>query len=445
MYRLIRGKPIEQIDFKLVRATSGKYRNKMTCDNIFCFDTETTSDFVDDNGNVFVFDYDNPDKCKQALKHSVVYLWQFSIDDTVYIGRELSDFCDLLFLLKQYVPDRVLKFVYVHNLAFDFCFLQNVIKFDNVFARTARHPMSATSNYYGIEFKCSYVLTSLRLETWGESLNLPVKKQVGLLDYRKLRTPLTPLTADEVKYAVADLGVMYHGLKKYREKYGAMWKIPLTHTGEMRVACKEVMKHEIYYCRNTTQLAPQTLEEYVKQAHAFIGGTVLCNWLYKMRTIHNIKCYDITSSYPWVLVNNLYPQSRFLTVPKKRYKQYMNNPDYLYLIHFKAYNIESNFNCHFISKAKALSIKGAVSDNGRVVSCDEVELILTSVDYEIFIQCYTYDKLDIYEMKVSKAGYLNNTFRRFVLSLYKDKTTLKGVIGREEEYQSKKALVNSCY
>lgn len=107
--------------------------------------------------------------------------------------------------------------------------------------------------------------------------------------------------------------------------------------------------------------------------------------------------------------------------------------------------IESNYNCHFISRAKALKLSNCVADNGRVVSSDSITLILTSVDYEIFLKAYSYESIEIHEMKVSKAGYLNDKFRRFVISLYKDKTTLKNVAGKEEEYQSKKGLVNSCY
>ena len=446
MYQLIRGKPLKDIDFTVIRATSGKYRNKLVCDNIFTFDTETTSDFLTEDNKPFLFDYDNPEPANESRKHSLVWLWQFGIDDNRYIGRELSDFCDLLFELKQYINTHVIKFVYVHNLAFDFCFLQNIIKFDNVFARRSRHPMSATSNYYGVEFKCSYTLCGLRLETWAESLNMPVRKLVGSLDYHKtLRTPLTPIEQQELDYAIADLDVMYHGLMKYRDKYGAMWKIPLTHTGEMRIACMEEMSEEKYYCKQVTALMPQTLDEYVAQAHAFIGGTVLCNWLYKRRTIKNVRAFDIISSYPWVLVNNLYPQSVFMKVPKSKREYYFNNPKYLYLIHFTATNIESNYNCHFISRAKAISLSNCVSDNGRVVSSDSIELILTSVDYEIFLKAYSYDEIDIKDMRVSKAGYLCDTFRRFIISLYKDKTTLKNVEGKEEEYQSKKALVNAGY
>lgn len=448
MYQLIRGKPISEINFTCERGTSGKYKNKLVCNNIFTFDTETTSDYVDENGNVIMFDYDNPDKCKNALKHSVCYLWQFGIDeDTRYIGRELTDFSMLLFELMQYISVNAIKIIYVHNLSFDANFIQNIIKFDNVFARTPRHPMSIFSNYYGIEFKCSYVLTGLKLETWANSLNLPVKKKVGLLDYRVLRTPLTPLDKDTIDYAIADLDVMYYGLLKFRTKYGAMWKIPLTHTGEMRYACENVMEDEKYYCYDMTKLLPQTLDEYIKQAHAFIGGTVLCNWLYKRRTIHNVECWDIASSYPFVILNNLYPSTVFQKVPRGREREYMQKKEYLYLIHFTAYNIESRFNCHFLSRNKAISLSNCLADNGRIVSADKVEAILTSVDFEIFEKCYKHDldKFEIHEMKVSRGKPLNNTFRRFVVDLYKNKTTLKGVPDKEELYQNSKSLVNACY
>jgi hypothetical protein len=92
-----------------------------------------------------------------------------------------------------------------------------------------------------------------------------------------------------------------------------------------------------------------------------------------------------------------------------------------------------------------LKIKNVVADNGRVVSADEIEYILTSVDYELFLKCYHFEDLEIKSFRFSRAGYLNNEFRRFIISLYKDKTMLKGVSGHEEEYQNKKALINSCY
>ena len=443
MYQLIRGKPLDKINFEYVRATAGKYRNKLVCQNIFTFDTETTSDFVDENG-VFLFDYDNPKRAQDSIKHSVTYLWQFGIDeDTRFIGRELTEFVDLLHDLQFYIHDCARIICYIHNLSFDFVGLTNVLTFDNVFARKSRHPMSAYCKRFKIEFKCSYVLSGLKLSTWAKSMSMPVQKLT--MDYKQLRTPLTPLTQQEIDYSIADLDVIYYGIKAYKERYGGMHLIPLTHTGEMRNACEKVMKNENFYCERVTKLMPRTIEEYVEQAHAFVGGIVLCNWLYKDRVINDVMCWDIASSYPYVLIACKYPMSIFFKCPKGQEHKYMYNDDYVYIVRFTAENVESNFNCHFLSRSKALKMKNVVSDNGRIVSADFIEYILVSTDYEIFLRAYKFDNLQIKSFKFSRAGYLNNEFRKFIISLYKDKTTLKGVAGREEEYQNKKALINSGY
>ena len=448
MYQLVRGKPIEEIEFTMIKARSGKYKNRMVYDNIFTFDTETTSDYLDENGCPFMFDYDNPKLAQDSQKHSLCYLWQFGIDeDTRYIGRELTDFVDLLYKLKQYTSDRAIKICFIHNLSFDFNFLINILHFDDVFARTPRHPMCATCREYNIEFRCSFILTGLKLETWAESLKLPVRKKVGLLDYRVMRTPLTPLSKDNLDYAIADLDCMYFGLKKFRDAYGGIAYIPLTHTGEMRYECEKVMEKQTYYCEKVTKLLPQSIEEYNAQSHAFIGGTVLCNWLFKNRVIRDVDQWDIASSYPWVLISCLYPSTPFVKVPKSKYKKYMYNREYVYLVDFTVTNFTSNYNCHFMSKSKAISIKGCEVDNGRIIKASEGRFILTSVDFEIFIRAYKFKQKDlkINEFKISHARPLNDNFRRFIIDLYKDKTTLKNVEGKEDVYQSKKALINSGY
>ena len=442
MYELVRGKPIEQIQFEIVTAESGRKRHKLMCEDIFMFDTETTSALVDENGNVFPFDYDNPQRAKECRKHSLCYMWQFGInEDTRYIGRELYDFVLLLKKLHKYCP--YFKSIWVHNLAFDFCFLQNVFEFTDVFARKPRHPMRASVKKYNAVFKCSYVLMNLGLESWAKSLDLPVKKHVGQLDYKKIRTPKTPLKPDEIDYGLADLDVMYYGLLKLKKEYGALYKVPMTHTGKARVAAVEIMKDEKYYCEKVTRLLPQNLHDYVMQAHAFLGGSVFCNWLYKNRTIKNVSAWDIASSYPWVVVACKYPQGILYKCPKGQEHKYINNDKYLYIIQFRVYDFESKYNCHFMSKSKALAIDNVKSDNGRLYRGKMAEFVLTSVDYELFIKLYSYSKIDIIDFRFCRAGYLSDTFRRFILQLYKDKTTLKNVDNMKDIYQNKKETINS--
>ena len=381
MYTVYQGLPIEEIKFNIVRANSTKYRNQYICDDIMCFDTEATNGFIINN-KVVPFNYDNPKPFKDCEKHSLVYFWSFAINDNIYIGRELYDFVYLIHDLHRCCP--FYKIIYIHNLSYDFNFLINIFKFDSVFARKSRHPLVADINKYKLEFRCSYLLTNLSLENWGDAYNLSIKKKVGSLDYSQIRTPITPMTNEEIEYGVYDVLTMVAGLKYYKEQYQHIYNIPLTHTGKMRRECEAVMAKETFYNRKITDLIPKTLREYKEQCDAFIGGTVLCNWMYKDRLIKDLEAWDIASSYPFVLVTGLYPMSKFYTAGAD-YEKYMYNPNYLYLVKFKATNVESNYNCHFLSKSKANSTVKPQVDNGRIIKADEIVYTLTSVDYELFL------------------------------------------------------------
>ena len=441
-YEIYQGVPISEIKFDIIKATSGKYRYKFVSDDIMCFDTEVTNGYIID-GKVVNFDYDNPEPYANCEKHSLVYFWTFAINDNVYIGRELSDFKILMKDLNFYCPYE--KIIYVHNLSYDFCFLINIFDFDSVFARKSRHPLTADLYRYHTTFRCSYFLTNLSLENWGKAYNLNVTKKVGSLDYSKIRTPLTEMSQEEIDYGAYDVLTQVEGLKYYKNKYEHIYNIPLTHTGKMRRECEEVMKTEISYNRRISTLVPRTLSEYKEQCDAFIGGTVLCNWLYKDRTIYNLEAWDIASSYPFVLITGLYPMTPFFTVTKN-YERYMYNEKYLYLVTFTAEDIESNYNCHFLSKSKALETQGCEVDNGRIIRAEKVKFTLTSVDYELFLKCYEIKgELTIEKFKFCRAGRLSKKFRKYILELYANKTVYKGVEGMEEIYMNLKEYINSAY
>jgi len=440
-YTVYQGLPINKIDFNVVRAAGSKYRNKFVCDDIMCFDTEATNGFIINN-KVVPFNYDNPKPFKECEKHSLVYFWSFAINDNIFIGRELYDFLDLIKELHQYCP--FYKIIYIHNLSYDFNFLLNILKFDSVFARKSRHPLVANVNKFNIEFRCSYLLTNLSLESWGDAYNLSIKKKVGSLDYTKIRTPLTEMTSEEIEYGVYDVLTMVKGLTYYKENYKNVYNIPLTHTGKMRRECESIMSKETFYNQRITDLIPKSLVVYKEQCDAFIGGTVLCNWIYKDRVIKDLEAWDIASSYPFVLITQLFPMSKFYTA-EDDYEKYMYNDKYLYLVKFRAKNVESNFNCHFLSKSKANSTIKAQIDNGRLIKADEIVYTLTSIDYEMFLKCYTSESIEIISFKWCKAGYLNDNFRKFILKLYADKTTLKGIEEMHSIYMNKKEYINSAY
>lgn len=165
-------------------------------DTIFCLDIEVSSFWIDEKNNIIEYDNTLTDdfynKCK---KGSCVYIWQFSIEDTIYYGREFNDLYTFIQTVRNDMTFNNRKHnmtIYVHNLAYEFAFLRNLpFNWVNVFARTLRKPMKAVTDNH-IEFKCSYMLTNLSLESWGKQLG--IEKKIGQLDYTKLNTPLSKLS-----------------------------------------------------------------------------------------------------------------------------------------------------------------------------------------------------------------------------------------------------------
>lgn len=431
---------LPHINYEVVMGKTGKYKGKAVSDTIFNFDIEDTSYYLDFNGNPVMFDYDNPEIYASYRKGSLCYHWQFSINDIVFRGRELSDFKRFVIKLHACCPAR--KIVYVHYLSHEFQFLLNIFKFDDVFARNSHKPLTAYIEKYNIEFRCSYMLTRLSLNTWSQKL--PIKKMVGDLDYNKMRTPLTPLTDKELQYCDNDVLVMYHGIKQFKEKYGHIYSIPLTQTGEVRREVKRRLSTNIFWLQKCVSLLPTTLEDFKDELRAFIGGSVIANSLYKNTTVGNVLMFDIASSYPWVMVSEKYPLSPFKKVTGN-YEKYLQDPFYAYLIEFKVYNVEAITNCKFLSKSKVRNAKNCECDNGRIIRSTEFEVTLTNIDYELFNKCYKYDKIEIHFMKVSSTNYLPDEFRKYVLELYNNKTTLKDVKGQEELYMQSKQYVNSLF
>lgn len=174
--------------------TTTKYSN-----SILTFDIEVSSAWLE-NGKVIGYRKgESADYWNNLQPLALPYIWQFSCDGVVYYGRELWDFEQVL----KDIPSDLQCIIWVHNLSYEFQFLRNFLDWDSVFARSAHKPIKCVpSKYKNIEFRCTYFLTRLSLETWGKQLG--VHKAVGNLDYDILRTPFTKLTDTELFYCEQD-------------------------------------------------------------------------------------------------------------------------------------------------------------------------------------------------------------------------------------------------
>lgn len=172
-------------------------------------------------------------------------------------------------------------------------------------------------------------------------------------------------------------------------------------------------------------------------------GYTHANWFYTGRVIKNVKSYDFTSSYPYVMLSEKYPSSKFDKINIKSLNELMKS--FCYIIKIKFYNIQSKYLNDILSMSKCLDIKGGIFDNGRVQKADFVEFVGTEVDIKLFCEFYKFSKYEILESYYSNKSYLPEKFYNFILNKYVEKTKLKGVQDREIEYALAKNQFNSLY
>lgn len=408
----------------------------VTSDSLMCFDIEVSSYWIKD-GIVYEYDATKTDIFyNECEKGSVVYIWQFSIDDTIYYGRDFKEFDDFLNCIIENSKGKL--YCYVHNLSYEFCFCQNLSgTISNVFARQIRKPMKFIYNDV-VEFRCSYQLTHLSLDSWGKQIG--VHKKTGYLDYHKLRTPLTPLTDKELEYCEYDIKVMIAGLRKYIDTYGKISKIPLTQTGEVRAVVKNMYKHKKSYHNYVTRLLPKNVNEYKVYKSVFGGGDTHANILHVGVTYFNVASYDETSAYPSMMIRKKFPVTPFTKTLTREF----DFDKYCYIFCLQLTDVKPVNTLSYLAKSRCSIVNGGVYDNGRIRSAKEIILYCTELDYIGIHNHYNFEE-KIINVRRANKGYLDTDYIKYILSLFKDKTTLKGVKGYEDLYLQQKARLNSLY
>lgn len=417
----------------------GKEHVKEYCHDIFTFDIETTSGYIE-NGKVIPYTAGKPSEYWNELPHTALcYIWQFSVNGVVYYGRELRDFLKLL----DDLPKANL-IIWVHNLSFEFHFLANILTWVEAFARSPHKPMKAKCKEFPkIEFRCSYFLTRLSLESWGKTLN--IQKKSGYLDYNGLRTPLTPLTDKELEYCEYDCLVLEAGIKKYIEQYGSQFDIPLTQTGTVRRVVKDKLTSDPYYVKAIKKLIPKDADEYKRLQRIFSGGYTHANRLYAGKLVkEHIEHYDFASSYPTVMISEKFPCSKWVYLPYKEIPDEKMFNDYAYIFELRFTNIQSTSFNTYIQASKCTG-SGMIYDNGRVISADDLTIMITEQDYITIRNNYTWDNMEVLRQYRSYKDYLPYELLKYILTLYEQKTSLKGVEGMEDIYLQAKQYINSLF
>lgn len=408
------------------------------------------------------FDIETTSHLYNGEKTAFMYLWGFGIgeDNEIVTGRTWAEFITLCETLQErYNLHNERRLIcYVHNLAYEFQFMRKYFEWVEVFAVDERKPISALCTY-GIEFRDSYILSGYSLANTAKNLTKhTIEKLTGDLDYSLIHHHETPLTEKEITYCEYDVKIVLYYINEQIAQYGSIDLIPKTNTGRVRKYVKDCCyyktvtgekgtKAKYLKYRKVMEDLTLTSEAYTMLKRAFMGGFTHSSLNHTGKVLTNVSSIDFTSSYPSVMLSEKFPMSRFKKTKitsLKTLKEYCKK--YAVIFDVKFINLTPKISHeNYISESKCYNLVGAVINNGRIFSANELCTTLTNIDFHIMTQCYEWEKILISNVQYAHQNYLPKPIIESVLKLYQDKTELKDVAGYEVEYLLSKGMLNSIY
>lgn len=409
---------------------SGKH--KMYQRHPMTFDIETSKIPTDDEGHY----------------QSFMYIWQVCIEGNVVFGRrweELQEFMQkVVDGYKLSENERVV--VYVHNLSFEFQFIQDYFKFTDVFAMASRSILTAKTAH--LEFRCSYKLSNMSLAKFIENTpNTLHYKGVDDLDYATVRTPDTPLNEVELGYCFNDVKGLYECVMELL-KEDNIATIPLTSTGYVRRDCRKAMNKN----KNNRKMflrSRLTLLQYKLLRECFRGGNTAGDRYLTNLILKNVGSYDLSSSYPFQMIAREYPLGKwnYGVIPDiKTLEEYNRKYCTIARYTFKNINLRDEKPIPYIPQSKCLALgDDREIYNGRILHADCLTISMTNIDFDIVKEQYVYDEIAVEEFHYSRKGLLPKELRDTIMYYFEKKSKLKGDEEHYYEYMKSKNKLNSIY
>lgn len=392
--------------------------------------------------------------------NAFMYQWQFCIDDKVIMGRTWDEFLQLLTNLQKGLGLSHAHYfvIYVHNLPFEFQFFRNFLRVTNVFAIERRKVVKCIVND-AFEFRCSYKLTNMSLDKFvGSTPGALYKKKknedgTSDLDYKKIRTPSTSLTNEELAYCYNDVRGLREGIKYLlQSEKDTLASIPMTSTGYVR---REFRAASNKNNRNHYKFKELALNpfQYALLKTATRGGNCHCNptmsgALDNRNVFSNVSSFDMSSAYPAVMMQCKFPMSPFIRRDNKKsiIDRIVAEGSHALLIDCVFYNLQIKTlnTVPYIPKAKCTKLFNQRIDNGRVISADVCGMVLTDIDWKIICSQYDFEPgVEVLNLYSAKYDYLPLELRQKILEQYTNKCTLK--FGDEYLYNKYKNKINADF
>lgn len=409
--------------------------------------------------DIITFDIESTSFSKDI---AFMYIFAVNINGNTYYGRTWNEFKIFVDTLNKLASGK--KFIiWVHNLSFEFQFMQALFKWNKVFSTSPHKVVYAQTE--NVMFRCSYFMSNLPLYKLQSTYSLKTKKLIGDLDYTKTYHFDSDLTEKEMQYVENDVVLLYEYIEYMLKECGGFSanKMPYTLTGFSRKYMREktTESNEYYIMRSIVkESSPTDLILYNMFRRAFAGGYAHCNWIWCGEFILDLTSLDKKSFYPAIMCKEKFPR-KFIKMKSEKYMKLIKNPEYAVIADICFFNLKAKTNHSIISKHKCSYIanenyiynkgkekgkyKTPIFDNGRVRYAEKLVITITELDFDTIQKYYSYDSIKVGRVYASRKRYLPKSFIETVLDLYSDKTTLRDVEGMEIEYQNKKARLNSLY
>ena len=396
-------------------------------------------------------------------KFAFMYEWTFGISDKEHIcyGRTWEEFLEFC----QYLQDELgldennILVVYIHNMGYEFQFMRKYFNWLNVFAVDDRKPIRALSSF-GIEFRDSYILSGYSLAKLADNLvSHKIKKLAGDLDYKLCRLPDTPLSQKELAYCNNDVEIILYYINEQIKQYENITKIPMTNTGRVRKFVRDKCYHTSKTHKNDSRGKNQrykelmeelvlTKDEYTMLKRCFMGGFTHASMLHSGELLENVSSIDFTSSYPAVMLSEKFPMSKpkHENLKEISFTDLMADSEKGLMFDVRFNNLHSKLTHEtYLSESKCRGLEKPIINNGRVFSADVAITTMTDIDFRIMQKCYSWDSVQVSNCYSFYMTYLPRPIILAICELYGNKTTLKGVKGKEVEYLVSKGMLNSVY
>ena len=396
-------------------------------------------------------------------KFAFMYEWTFGISDKEHIcyGRTWEEFLEFC----QYLQDELgldennILVVYIHNMGYEFQFMRKYFNWLNVFAVDDRKPIRALSSF-GIEFRDSYILSGYSLAKLADNLvSHSIKKLAGDLDYKLCRLPDTPLSPKELAYCNNDVEIILYYINEQIKQYDNITKIPMTNTGRVRKFVRDKCYHTSKTHKNDSRGKNQrykelmeelvlTKDEYTMLKRCFMGGFTHASMLHSGELLENVSSIDFTSSYPAVMLSEKFPMSKpkHENLKEISFTDLMADSEKGLMFDVRFNNLHSKLTHEtYLSESKCRVLEKPIINNGRIFSADVAITTMTDIDFRIMQKCYSWDSVQVSNCYSFYMTYLPRPIILAICELYGNKTTLKGVKGKEVEYLVSKGMLNSVY